>query len=192
MLSNSIEHIIYETFSVSVSHTDETSGEVTHNEIALCHQGHKKDVTDENKLDYIRLLVQWKTHYSVSTYLDPFLQAFHEAVPVWVLREAEMQPEELDLVLNGKPSVEVDDLRAYCIYQGGGGYRVDVDNMPLEEGKEREIQGGWGEEHEGVVWLWQALRDMGSDDVRMVLAFFTGSARVPLDGFVVRNDMVYI
>ena len=29
--------------------------------------------------------------------------------------------EELLTMLNGKPRVDVDDLRAYCIYQGRGG-----------------------------------------------------------------------
>ena len=65
MLTHSITDVIYETFSVSISHKDEQTGVVTHKDIALIHKGEQKDVTDDNKLDYIRLLVQWKTHYSV-------------------------------------------------------------------------------------------------------------------------------
>ncbi len=34
-----------------------------------------------------------------------------------------------------------------------------------------------------VGWLWQALRDLPQDDVRVIICFFTGSARVPLDGY---------
>ncbi len=91
MLHNDIENVIYETFSVMVSHKDESTGQMKHNEIALCPKGEEKRVTELNKLEYIRLLVQWKTHYSVSVYLDPFLQAFHEVVPVHQLQEADIQ-----------------------------------------------------------------------------------------------------
>jgi hypothetical protein len=68
------------------------------------------------------------------------------------------------------------------MYQEGGGYTVNKEGACMDN-QEKEDQGPWNENHENVVWLWQALRDLPQGDVRLVLAFFTGSARVPLDGY---------
>ena len=172
-------------------------------EVSLCPNGKNIDVTNENKDKYVRLLVRWKTHYAVSAVLDPFLQGFYEVIPLSLLRESEITTEELLTMLNGKPRVDVDDLRAYCIYQGRGG---KVERMTAFEGEAAEIQTGnmdnacdqdkddeiddsreessiFGDKHETVVWFWQCMRDFKQDEVRAVLAFFTGSSRVPVDGY---------
>jgi len=175
MLENDIANVIYENFVVNVTEAGVTK------EVALCPNGENREVTDENKEEYVRLLTQWKTHYAVSALLDPFLAAFHELVSLKNLRDCEIEPHELDLMLNGKPIVDVEELRAYCIYQGGG--KVEsVDTGSAESGTDVQ-KGPWGNNHEVVVWLWQALRDLPQNDVRTILCFFTGSARVPLDGY---------
>lgn len=153
MWDNDVTNIIYETFSVS----DGTS------EFPLCANGEKTDVTEENKREYVKLMISWKTTYSVAKYLFPFVQAFHEIVPLTALKSADLTPDELNLMLNGKREVEVEELRAYCIYQGADAYFNDT--------------------HEGVVWFWQAVRSFNQTERRNLLKFFTGSARVPLDGF---------
>jgi hypothetical protein len=169
MAENNITNIIYEKFSVSIVERkiDPVSkiGMTSMREVSLCADGEHRDVTEENKMEYIKLLVDWKTHYAVNQYLEPFLLGFHEIVPLNILQESEIEPNELHLLLNGKPEVDVDELRAYCIYQG-----------EMEDSL-------WGEENEIVVWFWQVLRDLPQDDVRTILCFFTGSARVPLDGY---------
>ena len=47
----------------------------------------------------------------------------------------------------------------------------------------REESSIFGDKHETVVWFWQCMRDFKQDEVRAVLAFFTGSSRVPVDGY---------
>ena len=176
MLDNDITGVIYENFVVNVTESGETK------EVALCPNGENRDVTDENKEEYVRLLTQWKTHYAVSAYLNPFLTAFHELVSLKNLQDCEIEPHELDLMMNGKPTVDVEELRAYCIYQGGGA--MEAAEIEAAENNGSEVQKGpWGNNHEVVVWLWQALRDLPQGDVRTILCFFTGSARVPLDGY---------
>ena len=167
MLNNNITDVIYEKFVVQVS--DGTRCK----DVALCPNGENKDVIESNKEEYVRLIAQWHTQYAVGTYLDPFLNAFHELISLKCLQESEIEPNELDLILNGKPTVDIEELRAYCIYQGS---KVSSD----KEDANKEV---WGDNHEIVVWFWQALRDSSQEDVRVILCFFTGSARVPLDGY---------
>jgi hypothetical protein len=63
-------------------------------------------------------------------------------------------------MLNGKYDIDVEELRPYVIFQGN-----------LDE------------QHETILWLWQAMREMEIDSRRSLLMFFTGSTRIPLDGF---------
>eukprot|EP00606_Chrysophyceae_sp_TOSAG23-5_P001546 GSChrysophyteH2.ASY1.ANO1.862.1 assembled CDS len=168
MSSNDITDIIFEKFAVSIIerkvNADSGIGSTSVREIALCADGENRNVTEENKEEYIKLLIEWKTNYAVKRVLEPFLQGFHELIPLNILQDCAILTDELNLLLNGKPVVDVDELRAYCIYQGSK-------DSP------------WGEEHETIVWLWQTLRDLPQNDVRIILSFFTGSARVPLDGY---------
>jgi hypothetical protein len=94
--------------------------------------------------------------------LNPFLQSFHEIVPLKCLKDGEISAAEIALMLNGKPEIDIEELRAYCVFQGGKHFN---------------------EQDEVVLWLWQALRDMDDGDRRNFLKFFTGSSRIPLDGF---------
>ena len=66
-------------------------------------------------------------------------------------------------MLNGRPVIDVDELRAYCVYQSSSK--------------------AFGEAHVTVVWLWKLAREMGVSQRRALLLFFTGSSRIPLDGF---------
>lgn len=63
-------------------------------------------------------------------------------------------------MLNGRYDIDVEELRPYVIFQGN-----------LDE------------QHEIVLWLWQAMREMEIDSRRSLLMFFTGCTRIPLDGF---------
>jgi hypothetical protein len=182
-------------------------------EIPLCPNGENIDVTNENKDAYVRLLVRWKTHYAVSAMLDPFLQGFYEVIPMRLLKQCELGTGELAMMMNGKPRVDVDDLRAYCIYQGSSGKKIkmnpfqgqrrdsgdedagrgsgeemeekndDQDGSDNDEGGEVDKSDDFGDTHETVVWFWQTLRDISQEESRSILSFFTGSSRVPVDGY---------
>lgn len=160
MLKHDITDIIFETFTV------EAGGKA----IALCANGANIDVTEANKREYIRLLCEWKTIFSVADIMNPFLRGFHELVPPQQLRDAEIGWAELDLMLNGRPVLDVEEIRAYCIYQGGG-VSSGVVGPPFGEG------------HRIIIWLWQLLREYSEEERRLLLLFFTGCSRVPLDGF---------
>lgn len=166
MLNNDITDILFETFTAVVNGK----------EIPLCRDGDKRDVTEENKHEYVKLIVEWKTVYSVSELLHPFLAGFHEIAPVSVLKECQLTANELDLILNGKPVIDIDEIRAYCIFQGARSA------AGLEEANgAQEIK--WDDSHEQVEWLWRILRSCDDETRRLYLKFVTGTSRVPLDGY---------
>jgi len=165
MLSNDITDVLFETFTAMVNGK----------ETPLCKDGDKKDVTEENKKEYVKLIVEWKTVYSVSELLTPFLQGFHELAPLSVLQECQLTVYELDLILNGKPVIDIDEIRAYCIFQGARSGLADDDEV-MEKIK-------WDDSHEQVEWLWRILRAAEDETRRLYLKFVTGTSRVPLDGY---------
>ena len=153
MLKNDITNVIYETFSVM-------DGSV---ELPLCARGEETDVTESNKLEYIRLMIVYKTTYAVSDSLKPFLSGFHEMVPLDIMQDVGINIRELNLILNGKREVDVEEIRAFCVYQGDDVF--------------------FNENHDSVEWLWRAVREFTDAERRQLLKFFTGSSRVPLDGY---------
>jgi hypothetical protein len=70
---------------------------------------------------------------------------------------------ELDMMLNGKPTIDIEEIRAYTVYQGSS----------IE----------FSETCEQVIWLWQVVRDFDANRRQKFLAFVTGTSRLPLDGY---------
>lgn len=62
------------------------------------------------------LMSQWRTAYSVIDCVEPFLEGFWELIPPGAM--VDIQPEQLNLMLNGRPDVDIEEIRAYTIYQG--------------------------------------------------------------------------
>jgi hypothetical protein len=138
-------------------------------------------------------MVLFKTKFSVATSLFPFLEAFHALIPIKILLDAKISRGELGDMLIGKSAVNIEEMRAYCIYQPS-----DVNNAEVmyggsnggggnEEGGTGDtagpmVMGGarFDENHIVVHWFWREYDDAHR---RAVLHFFTGSGRVPLDGF---------
>ncbi|RYH27280.1 hypothetical protein EON65_13580 [archaeon] len=129
--------------------------------IPLCANGEALTVDEDNKYQYVCLLILWKIQYSVLTALSSFLESFHNIVPLSIIKETKISACELGLVLIGKQSVDVEELRAYCLYQDDE----------------------FSEFHESAVWFWRAVREFEDSLRRQLLQYFTGSTRVPLDGY---------
>jgi hypothetical protein len=174
MLENPIKDVIFETFSVEVPGPNNQSCV-----LPLCAGGDKIEVTDSNKWEYVRLQLLWKLQYSIEGRLQPFLAGFHEMVPLSVLQDAKTEGDELHLMLVGRESIDVDELRAFCSYS------VIIEDGQMSEGIDNSstLLEGFGETHEVVEWLWRLCREVSDEEVRSLLRFFTGSSRVPLDGF---------
>jgi len=154
MMENDVTDILYETFSVTTVDPVTKKSE----KMPLCEDGENKDVTEDNKGDYVKLMGEWRTHFSVLQQLESFKEGLNMLVPDSLLKQFTIQ--ELELLFNGKKNIDTDEIRAYTIYQG----KTDGSSKV-------------------VLWFWQLLRDMEVDDKMKLLKFVTGSDRVPLDGY---------
>ncbi|GLD93302.1 hypothetical protein PINS_up001894 [Pythium insidiosum] len=153
MLENDIADVIDETFSVEV---EGPNGKPSVED--LKENGRDIPVTDANKAEYVDLVLQWRTSYGVQAQLDALRKGFSLLIPLAALHVFDL--DEFRMLLNGKPSIEVEELRANTVFQGG-----------------------YNEHSQVVLWLWQALREFTLEMRGLFLKFMTGTNKIPLDGF---------
>lgn len=154
ILENNITGVIDETFSVLSS--------ATKKEVDLCEGGSDKIVTEMNKAEFVKLRIAWAAKYSIHDVLESFLKGFWSVVPLSILQSHDITPDELSLMLQGQRRINIDQIRAYCIFNGS----KDFDDQ-----------------HPTVVSLWGILREFNDTLKELFLRFVTGTSRIPLDGF---------
>jgi hypothetical protein len=142
-------------------------------EVELCPGGRDVAVDADNKRLYAALLARWESGGKVQRQLEAVGAGFCSLVPAAALDA--FSAEEVGLLLNGRPDVDVRALRACTVYAGGLDERSPV-----------------------CVWFWALMerdaagetRDagartggaLGAEGRAAVLRFVTGSPRIPLDG----------
>ncbi|GAP83787.1 putative E3 ubiquitin-protein ligase HUWE1 [Rosellinia necatrix] len=151
MLNNDITDIITETFSVE----DDEFGVTKVSD--LCENGRNIPVTEENKHDYVRLVVEHKLLSSVKDQMEHFLKGFHDIIPAELI--SIFNEQELELLISGLPDVDIDDWKSNTEYHNY------TPSSP-------QIQ-----------WFWRALRSFDKEEVAKLLQFVTGTSKVPLNGF---------
>ncbi|RDW82428.1 hypothetical protein BP6252_03540 [Coleophoma cylindrospora] len=151
MLENDITDIITETFSVD----NDKFGVVE--TIDFIENGRNIPVTEENKQEYVRLMVEFKLTGSVKEQLDEFLKGFHEIIPAELV--AIFNEQELELLISGLPEIDVDDWKSNTEYHN-------------YTGASPQIQ-----------WFWRAIRSFDKEERAKLLQFVTGTSKVPLNGF---------
>ncbi|KAK4212207.1 E3 ubiquitin protein ligase [Rhypophila decipiens] len=151
MLENDITDIIVETFSVE----DDEFG-VT-KVVDLIENGRNIAVTEENKHEYVRLIVEHKLLTSVKEQMEHFLKGFHDIIPedlIGIFNE-----QELELLISGLPDIDVDDWKGNTEYHN-------------YTSASHQIQ-----------WFWRAVRSFDKEERAKLLQFVTGTSKVPLNGF---------
>lgn len=151
MLENDITDAIFQTFSVE----DEEFGVTT--VVDLVPNGRNIPVTEENKHEYVRLVVEHRLLSSVQQQMEHFLKGFHEIIPAELI--AIFNEQELELLISGLPDIDVDDWKANTEYQN---YTA----------ASQQIQ-----------WFWRAVRSFDKEERAKLLQFVTGTSKVPLNGF---------
>ncbi|KAJ8574666.1 hypothetical protein ON010_g4544 [Phytophthora cinnamomi] len=153
MLENDIADVIDETFSVEMEGTGKKVVVVD-----LKENGRDIPVTDVNKKEYVDLVIQWRTQFGAQAQMDALVQGFTTLVPLSAIKVFDMA--ELRMLVNGKPTIDVEELRSCTVFQGG-----------------------YDEHAQVVLWLWQALREFTIELRGQFLKFMTGTNKIPLDGF---------
>lgn len=151
MLENDITDIIIETFSIE---TDDYGEKKV---IELVPNGENIAVTEENKQEYVKLVVEYRLQKSVIEQMDNFLQGFHEMIPKELISIFDEQ--ELELLISGLPDIDVDDWKNNTNY-------VNYTQSSNE-----------------ISYFWRAVRSFDTEERAKLLQFATGTSKVPLNGF---------
>ena len=120
-------------------------------------------VTEDNKMDYIRLVCQMKMTGAIRKQLAAFLEGFYNIIPRRLI--SIFNEQELELLLSGLPTIDIDDLKSNTEY-----HKYQANSLQ-------------------IVWFWRALRSFDQTDKAKFLQFVTGSSKVPLQGFSALEGM---
>lgn len=156
MIEHSVEGVLFETFSVV--HSVKSAFGDTEEVIDLCERGRDRDVDDVNKVEYVQLLSQYRLHFGMLQQMEAIMDGISASVPLRLLADFDVC--DLELLVNGKEEIDVDEIRAYTVYQGR-----------------------YHQQHRIALWLWIILRELDLKDRSRFLQFVTGAPRMPLDGF---------
>jgi E3 ubiquitin-protein ligase HUWE1 len=129
-----------------------------HEQIELKPEGAGIVVTDENKAEYVALMVDHTLRKKIESQVTAFANGFHDLVPQEIV--AVLNAEELDRVICGENHIDVDDWKRHCRYSGM-----------------------YGPEHPVIQRFFGVIRDWSQDNLTKLLQFVTGCPRVPLGGF---------
>ncbi|KAL2021172.1 hypothetical protein VTK56DRAFT_7478 [Thermocarpiscus australiensis] len=131
--------------------------------VALCPGGERRPVTNANRREYVDAYVRYLLDTAVTRQFEPFKRGFFTVCGGAAL--SLFRPEEIELLVRGSDEpLDVGALRAVAQYDGWEA-------------------GGDPAEHEPTVrWFWDAFERAPPPDQRRLLAFITGSDRIPAMG----------
>ncbi|KAF1741904.1 hypothetical protein MXB_5390, partial [Myxobolus squamalis] len=115
-------------------------------------------VIENNKEEYIKLLVNWKLNYGKQEQMKFILHGIHEIVPLTWLRCFSVK--EFELLLCGIQNYDINDWKDNTLYRRG-----------------------YSSNSQQIIWFWQ-LVEAANDEYRVkLLQFVTGTSRIPSNGF---------
>jgi E3 ubiquitin-protein ligase HUWE1 len=129
----------------------------TSKEMDLVPDGHNKLVTDENKEEYVRLVANFKLDKAILEQKNAFLAGFYALVPKDLIKLFDNR--ELELLISGLQTVDIDDLKENTVYNG-----YNARSRP-------------------VLLLWEVLNELENSERAEFIQFVTGSSKVPIEGF---------
>eukprot|EP00592_Proboscia_alata_P014440 CAMPEP_0194393738 /NCGR_PEP_ID=MMETSP0174-20130528/123464_1 /TAXON_ID=216777 /ORGANISM="Proboscia alata, Strain PI-D3" /LENGTH=763 /DNA_ID=CAMNT_0039189457 /DNA_START=265 /DNA_END=2553 /DNA_ORIENTATION=- len=133
-------------------------------EIELVKNGADIDVTNDNLPEYLECRLKYWMVGRVRPQLTELLLGFFDVIPEPLLTVFDFQ--ELELVMCGMPTIDMDDWKAHTEYSGH--YEDE------------------GEDHQVVQWFWEVVSDVFDMEYKArLLQFVTGTAGVPARGFSV-------
>ncbi|KAJ3143786.1 hypothetical protein HK101_003081, partial [Irineochytrium annulatum] len=151
MLNNDITDVLDLTFSTEIDEFGRSKI------LDLKPNGRNIPVTQENKLEYVKLIVEQKLVSAIKEQIDEFLKGFHEIIPKDLIKIFNEQ--ELELLISGLPDIDIDDWKNNTVYEN---YTA---SSPV------------------VQWFWRAVRSFSQEERAKLLQFVTGTSKVPLEGF---------
>ncbi|KAF4121053.1 E3 ubiquitin-protein ligase NEDD4, partial [Geosmithia morbida] len=152
MLDNDISGgILEQTFSTE----DEHFGVMTVED--LIPDGRNIEVTNENKKEYVDLMVKWRIEKRIAEQFQAFKEGFQELIPHELINVFDER--ELELLIGGIAEIDVDDWKKHTDYRG------------------------YTESDEVVQNFWKTVRSWDGEQKSRLLQFTTGTSRIPVNGF---------
>uniref|UniRef100_A0A3B4CYM8 HECT-type E3 ubiquitin transferase n=1 Tax=Pygocentrus nattereri TaxID=42514 RepID=A0A3B4CYM8_PYGNA len=115
-------------------------------------------VTNDNKKEYIDLVIQWRFVNRVQKQMNAFMEGFTELILIDLIKI--FDENELELLMCGLGDVDVNDWRQHSVYKNG-----------------------YCPNHPVIQWFWKAVLLMDAEKRIRLLQFVTGTSRVPMNGF---------
>ncbi|CAK9831167.1 E3 ubiquitin-protein ligase Nedd-4 [Anthophora retusa] len=115
-------------------------------------------LTDENKDEYIALVIQWRFVSRVQEQMNAFLEGFNALIPPTLVKI--FDEHELELLMCGIQHIDVRDWKQNTLYKGD--YHAN---------------------HIVVQWFWRVVLSFTNEMRSRLLQFVTGTSRVPMNGF---------
>ena len=119
------------------------------------------ELTNDNRVEYLNLMLKHVMFDRAHTQLGHFLKGFYEVIPIELLQVFDYR--ELELLLCGLPQIDVADWRSNTLYRGK--YKPK------------------GLNHKVIKWFWEVVDEIDESERARLLQFATGTSRVPVQGF---------
>lgn len=115
-------------------------------------------VTQENKDEYIKLVIEWRFVARVQDQMNAFLDGFNALVPLNLIKI--FDEHELELLMCGIQNIDVKDWKQNTLYKGD----YHPNNIVIQ-------------------WFWRVVLSFNNEMRSRLLQFVTGTSRVPMNGF---------
>jgi E3 ubiquitin-protein ligase NEDD4 len=125
--------------------------------IDLKPDGRNIAVTNDNKKEYIDLVVKWRVHGRVAEQLDAFKKGFFEMIPNELLNIYDES--DLSMLFGGLSEIDVDDWKSHTDYRS------------------------YTETDQVIKWFWKLVSSWENEQRSRLLQFVTGTQRIPVNGF---------
>ncbi|CAG0902008.1 unnamed protein product [Darwinula stevensoni] len=115
-------------------------------------------VTNENKEEYIQLVIKWRFEKRIQEQMNAFLKGFNDLVPLNAIKI--FDEHELELLLSGLQEIDIKDWKTNSNYKGE-----------------------YHPNHIVIQWFWRAVLSFSNELRARLLQFVTGTSHVPMNGF---------
>jgi len=137
--------------------------------------GAEIDVTEENKKEYVDLVVEYRILGRVKEQFNAFMDGLLELIPRDLINVFDER--ELELLIGGMSEI---DMWVFCVAS------VQVFThilIPRDDWSKFTDYRGYEKTDQVIEWFWQCIRSWPSEKKARLLQFTTGTSRVPVNGF---------
>lgn len=132
-------------------------------QVPLCPNGEKRAVTNANRREFVDLYIRYLLDTAVARQYEPFKRGFYTVCGGNAL--SLFRPEEIELLVRGSEEpLDVASLRAVAVHENWGPNASQREEVPV------------------VSWFWEIFSSADMRAQRKILAFITGSDRIPAMG----------